>query len=46
VYVAEKEGIYDGTLMEALAREWRLWRVNGGFGAAYGRRLHAVDYSA
>ena len=25
MYVAEKEGIYDGTLMEALAREWRLW---------------------
>ena len=25
MYVAEKEGIYDGALMKALARGWRIW---------------------
>ena len=33
MYVAEKEGIYDGALMEDLARGWRIWRGDGGFGA-------------
>ncbi len=25
MYVAEKEGIYDGALMKALVRGWRIW---------------------